>query len=245
MTNTPKTSVFARLPILVILLVAVIGGGWFGPLLDFELLRNHRAALLEWQSANAALFAVGFVVTYAAIVAFSLPGAAVLSVAGGYLFGLWLGVVLNVTGATIGAVAIFWAARMGLGHSLAARLDQRDPRLKRARAALVQNAANVMLLMRLLPLVPFFVVNLLPALVGVRFWTYLWTTAVGIIPGAFVFTSVGVGLGEVLNRGETPDLSIMSEPYVIGPILGLAALSALPLVVKAMRRRAPLSDDKD
>jgi uncharacterized membrane protein YdjX (TVP38/TMEM64 family) len=75
----------------------------------------------------------------------------------------------------------------------------------------------------------------LPALVGVRFWNFLWTTALGIVPGAIVFTWIGVGLGEVFARGERPDLSLIWEPYILGPILGLCALAALPIVVKRLR----------
>ena len=89
--------------------------------------------------------------------------------------------------------------------------------------------------MRLVPAVPFFVANLLPALVGVRVVNFAWTTIVGIIPGALVFTWIGVGLGEVFDRGERPDLSLLWEPHVIGPILGLCALAALPILIKSLR----------
>ena len=90
-------------------------------------------------------------------------------------------------------------------------------------------------MMRLVPAVPFFVANLLPALVGVRFVNFAVTTVLGIIPGAIVFTSIGVGLGAVFDRGESPDLSLLWEPHVIAPLLGLAALSALPMAIKAIR----------
>ncbi len=89
--------------------------------------------------------------------------------------------------------------------------------------------------LRLVPVVPFFVANLLPALVGVKFRNFVWTTALGIVPGALVFTSIGVGLGQVFDRGESPDLSLLWEPHVIGPILGLSLLAALPIVIKAIR----------
>ena len=91
--------------------------------------------------------------------------------------------------------------------------------------------------MRLVPVVPFFVANLLPALVGVKFRNFLITTALGIIPGGIVFTWIGVGLGEVFDRGESPDLSLLWEPHVIGPILGLCVLAALPIVIKALKGR--------
>ena len=89
--------------------------------------------------------------------------------------------------------------------------------------------------MRLVPVVPFFVANLLPALVGVRFLNFVYTTVLGIIPGALVFTWIGVGVGEVFDRGESPDLSLLWEPQVIGPILGLCVLAALPIIIKTIR----------
>ena len=100
-----------------------------------------------------------------------------------------------------------------------------------------ENEIEVLLLLRLVPAVPFFVANLLPALVGVKLINFLWTTAVGIIPGAIVFTWIGVGVGEVFDRGGTPDLSLLWEPHVIGPILGLCVLAALPMIIRAFRGR--------
>ena len=91
--------------------------------------------------------------------------------------------------------------------------------------------------MRLVPAVPFFLANLLPAMVGVGFGRFLWTTALGIVPGALVYTSIGVGLGEVFDRGETPDLALLRDPMVIGPILGLCVLAALPMLLRAIRAR--------
>jgi uncharacterized membrane protein YdjX (TVP38/TMEM64 family) len=107
--------------------------------------------------------------------------------------------------------------------------------MKRLKQRLHDHEISVLFLMRLVPAVPFFVANLLPALVGVRFRNFALTTVLGIIPGAVVFTWIGVGLGEVFDRGETPDLSLLWEPQIIGPILGLAALAALPMLIKAMR----------
>ena len=234
-TSAPKASWLRRAPLLIILACALAGVVFLKDHISFDLLQEHRNALLAWQQTHGLLAAASFVLLYVVVVALSLPGAAVLSVTGGFLFGLWLGAGLNILGATIGASAIFMAARVGFGEQLAARMEQSDGRMKKIQAGLLDNAISVMLMMRLVPVVPFFVANLLPALVGVRLVPFIWTTAVGIIPGALVFTSIGVGLGEVFDRGESPDLSILWEPYVIGPMLGLAALSALPMVVRLLR----------
>lgn len=225
-----------HLPLAVIVLVAVAGAFTLRDYLDFDTLRRHRAALLALQEQHFALLAAGFVGLYVLIVAFSLPGAAVASVTGGFLFGLAAGTVFNVAAATTGAAAIYWAARLGLGGSLAARFDAAGGRVARLRAGLRENEVSVLLLMRLVPAVPFFLANLLPAMVGVGFGRFLWTTALGIVPGALVYTSIGVGLGEVFDRGESPDLSLLRDPKVVLPILGLCLLAALPMLLRWLRR---------
>ncbi|MBN7785937.1 TVP38/TMEM64 family protein [Ponticoccus gilvus] len=233
--DTPTRRWTRHLPLAAILLVAGLGFFLLRDTLTFETLRANREALTAFRDAHFLLMGLGFALAYVAIVAFSLPGAAVASVTGGFLFGLWAGTALNVAAATVGAVLIFLAARAGLGRTVAQRLETSEGTLKRVKDGLRDNEVNVLLVLRLVPVVPFFVANLLPALVGVSFRNFLWTTAVGIIPGALVFTSIGVGLGEVFDRGESPDLSLLWAPHVIGPILGLAALAALPIVVKAVR----------
>jgi uncharacterized membrane protein YdjX (TVP38/TMEM64 family) len=222
-------------PLAVILVAAAAGYVTLREHITFDMLRDHRETLLAFRDSHFAMLAAGFVATYLVIVAFSLPGAAVASVTGGFLFGLGLGTTLNVTAASLGAIAIFLAARWGLGAALAARIETSEGRMKRLKQRLHDHEISVLFLMRLVPAVPFFVANLLPALVGVRFRNFVLTTVLGIIPGAVVFTWIGVGLGEVFDRGETPDLSLLWEPQIIGPILGLAALAALPMLIKAMR----------
>lgn len=222
-------------PLAAIAIAAVVGYFTLGDYLSFETLANNRESLLAFRNSHFGLMALIFVAIYVVIVAFSLPGAAVASLTGGFLFGLALGTTLNVLAATTGAVAIFLAARWGLGKSLAAKMDSAEGTLKRFKDGLREHEISVLLLMRLVPAVPFFVANLLPALVGVKLRNFAWTTVVGIIPGAIVFTWIGVGLGEVFDRGEKPNLSLLWEPHVIGPILGLCVLAALPIVIKAVR----------
>ncbi|WP_425099960.1 TVP38/TMEM64 family protein [Tropicibacter sp. S64] len=239
MTQTaPASGLKRHLPLLTILVVAVIGFFTLRDYLSFDTLQDNRETLLTFRDSHYAVLVLMFLALYIVIVAFSLPGAAVASVTGGFLFGLWAGTVYNVIAATIGACAIFFAARAGLGQALAARLDASEGTVKKLTRGLHENEISVLFILRLVPAVPFFVANLLPALVGVKFRNFLLTTALGIIPGALVFTSIGVGLGEVFDRGERPDLSLLWAPHIIGPILGLAALAALPIVTKALRGRS-------
>jgi len=234
---TPEPALNAwrqRLPLIVVICVAVIGGFVLRDHLSFAALSANREALLAFRDAHYALTALAFVAAYVAIVAFSLPGATVATLTGGFLFGLWPGALFNITGATLGAVLIFLAVRSGVGRSLAARVDATDGRVAKLMRAIRENEIPVLFSMRLVPVLPFFIANIIPALIGVRAWVFAATTFAGIIPGGIIFTWVGVGLGEVLARGETPDLGIIFQPYILGPLLGLAALSFVPVVLKRM-----------
>ena len=119
-------------------------------------------------------------------------------------------------------------------------MDASEGAVKRIKRAIDANQWETLFLIRLVPAVPFFVANVVPALVGVPLHRYAVTTFLGIIPGAVVYTSVGAGLGEVFARGETPDLGIIFEPHILLPILGLCALAALPIILKAVRGRKGL-----
>ncbi|WP_407925857.1 TVP38/TMEM64 family protein [Alterinioella nitratireducens] len=223
------------LPLIVIALVAASGWFFFRDYLSFEALRDNREALLAFRDANYLAMVAGYIVAYVAIVAFSLPGATPATLAGGFLFGLFPGAFYVVVSATLGAIVIFLAAKWGLGEALAARMDASSGRIKRIKEGIEANELPMLFLIRLVPAVPFFVANLLPALVGVALGPYVFTTFFGIMPGTVVYTWVGAGLGEVFARGDTPDLGIIFEPMILGPILGLCALALLPIIIKAVR----------
>lgn len=225
-----------RLPILVILAAALLGAIALRDDLSFQTLARHREELLAFRDAHYLWAVVLFLATYVAIVGLSLPGGTVATLAGGFLFGLFPGVLYNVLGAGTGAVLVFLAARTGFGDTLARKLDGAGGKAARLQAALRQNEWSVLFLMRLVPLVPFFIANLVPAVVGTSLHRFAISTFVGVIPGALVFTSVGSGLGEVFARGEAPDLGIIFTPPVLLPLLGLAALAALPMLLRAFRK---------
>jgi uncharacterized membrane protein YdjX (TVP38/TMEM64 family) len=236
-TSAPRSAMARRLPLLFVLVVAAIGAFTLREHLTFDTLRDNREALLHFRDANYALTALAFIGTYVAIVAFSLPGATIATLTGGFLFSVMPGALFNITAATIGAIAIFTAVRWGLGDRLAAKIDASDGRVKRLKQSIAENELSVLFLVRLVPVVPFFVANVVPALVGVRPRNFALTTFLGIMPGGLVYTWVGAGLGEVFARDETPNLGIIFEPFVLGPILALCALATLPIIVKALRRQ--------
>lgn len=235
--NAPASCGFVRkLPILISLAGAAIGAFTLRDHLSFAALADNREALLAFRDAHYAWAVLVFVAAYVGIVAFSLPGATIATLAGGFLFGLFPGVIYNVGAASLGAVAVFLAARAGFGASVAEGIAARGGAVARLQAGLRDNEWSVLLMMRLVPAVPFFLANLIPAFVGTRLVPFAVTTVLGIIPGGLVFTSVGAGLGEVFARDETPDLSVIFAPHIIGPILGLAALSALPIAIRYFRK---------
>jgi len=235
-----KGGLARRLPLITILVVAAIGAFTLRDQLTFEALAENREALIAFRDANYGLTVVAFVAAYVAIVAFSLPGATIATLTGGFLFSTFPGALFNITGATFGATLIFLAARWGFGERLAAKMDASEGTVKRIKTAIDDTQWEALFLIRLVPAVPFFVANVVPALVGVPLFRYVVTTFLGIIPGAVVYTSVGAGLGEVFARGETPDLGIIFEPHILLPILGLCALAALPIALKALRGKKGL-----
>ena len=227
-----------RLPILAILSTAVLGAVLLRDQLDFDALARHQADLLGFRDAHYLVTVLGFILVYVAIVGLSLPGATVATLAGGYLFGVFPGVFYNVASAGTGAIVVFMAARAGFGTALADRMAKGGGAVARLRAGLVRNEWSVLFLMRLLPVIPFFLANLLPAAIGTSLWRFAVTTFLGIFPATLVFTAVGAGLGEVFARGERPDFGLLLEPQIMIPILGLALIAALPMVLKAFRKEA-------
>ncbi|MGR3636387.1 MAG: TVP38/TMEM64 family protein [Shimia sp.] len=235
-TETPPKSGLARLLPLAVIGAVALGGAWLlGDYLTFEALRDNREMLIAYRDAHYWAAVAAFMAIYVLIAGFSLPGATIATLAGGFLFGTFPGVLYNVGAATMGATIVFLAARWGLGEKLSAKMDAGEGRIKAIKAGIDENQWSMLFIIRLVPLVPFFVANLIPALVGVSLWRYVVSTFVGIIPGGLVYTSVGAGLGEVFARGETPNLGIIFEPHVLLPILGLAALAVLPVVLKLIR----------
>ena len=208
--------------------------------LSFETLRAHRLDLETWVGANTPLAVALFFLIYVVVVACSLPGGSVLTLLGGFLFGLWFGGFIVVFAATIGASLLFLAARHAFGDLLRRKAG---PTIQRMEAGFRENALSYLLVLRLVPLFPFFIVNLVPAFLGVPFSTYLIATFIGIIPGTFVYASVGNGLGAVFEQGGEPDWGIIYNPEVFGPLVALALLSCVPIVYKRVTTRRGAGGD--
>jgi len=232
--SRPRTSTLTRyVPLALIAVAACVGAFALRDYLGFEALRDNREALIAFRDSNFILTVLGFIAVYVVIVTFSLPGALIATLTGGFLFGTIAGVAINVTAATLGATLIFLAAQFGLGDKLRARMEASDGLVSKIKKGLDENQWSMLFFIRLVPAVPFFVANLIPAFLGVPLRRFVISTFLGIIPGSLVYTSVGAGLGEVFARGETPNLGLIFEPHILLPMLGLCALSLLPVVIKA------------
>jgi len=202
--------------------------------LTFETLRDNRAWLLQRVTDSALFTSLAFIALYIVVVAFSLPGGAVMTIAGGFLFGQWLGTVYVVVAATMGATVLFIAARTALGDLLRAKAG---PFLKKMEAGFQENAFSYLLVLRLIPVFPFFIVNLVPAFLGVSLRTYVVATFVGIIPGSLVYASFGAGLGSLLDAGDKSSPAAILKPEVVTALVGLAILALLPVVYKKVKAK--------
>ena len=223
------------LPLLAILavLVLVVSQGWHR-YLSWPVVAEFRGWAAAHVAAQPVLAAAAYVVVYLAAVAASVPGAVVLTVSGGLLFGAWAGTVLAVLGATSGAILFFLAARTALGPMIAGRA--RGP-VDALRPALERDGFGFLLAARLVPVVPFWLANLAPALAGMRLAPFALATFLGIIPGTAVFASLGAGIGHVLDSGQAPDLAIILSPPVLLPLLALALLAIAPSLWRRWRTR--------
>ena len=219
-----------------ILLLGLASFLMFGPdrAVSFEMLGRHHATLVAWVSAHRAAAMATFVLAYALAVAFSLPVAILVTPIGGFLFGTWLGALLSVVGATVGSIAVFLAARSALSDLMQRRAA---PLLGRFEAGFRRDGFSYLLFLRLVPIFPFWLVNIVPALLGMRLAPYTLATLIGIVPAAVVYAGAGAGFGAVFARGETPDLGLLFEWPILLPLVGLGLLALLPVVYGQRRRR--------
>ena len=203
-------------------LVFLLGIGAFvyfdlGQYLSLESLKENRDDLLNYTEANFVLAATLFILVYLLQTTFSLPGGAILTLTGGFLFGSVMGTVLVNVGATTGATLAFLAARYLLRDWVESKFGNR---LGPIQAGFAQNAFSYLMTLRLIPAFPFFLVNLVSGLTRVNIGTYVLATSIGIIPGSFVFAFAGRQLGSINSLGE-----IASPPVLLAfTLLGLLAL---------------------
>lgn len=226
---------FAPLALIVLALAAVFGTG-LNRYLSIDELAAQRHALLDLVHAHPAAGLAVYILAYVLVVAFSIPGAMIMTMTGGFLFGPWLGSAAAVTGASVGATIMFLVARSALGEALRRR-TRAGGLMDRIQAGVRANAFAYLLALRLIPAVPFWLCNIAAGFVHIPIATYVAATVLGIIPSTVIYAGIGSGLGHVFDAGGKPDLGLVLAPEVLAPLIGLAVLSLAPIAYHAWKRR--------
>ena len=201
--------------------------------LSFSVIKSHHLQLVEHVNNNRFFSALVYVISYTALVSFSLPGGTMMTILGGFLFGPMAGALLAVIGATLGANIIFLAARYAFSDWF---LPRAGSAIFKMREGFKANALSYLFFLRLVPIFPFFLVNLAPAFLGVKFSTYLMGTFIGIMPGTLIYAFVGDGLGAIIKVDANVDLDIIFAPRFLFPLIGLGVLALVPII---WRRKNP------
>lgn len=222
------------IPLIIIAVLMLLA--WYFNLtqyLSYEAIRANRMALVDYVEQHYILAPLVFIGAYITVTALSIPVAVYLTLLGGFLFPQPLSTLYVVTGATIGACFLFFAASTALGETLRERAG---PRLAKMRSGFQENAAGYLLFLRLVPLFPFWLVNIAPALLGVPFITFLWTTALGITPGAFVYAQVGTGLGAIFESGEEFSVNALLNNDIKIAFVALGIFALIPTVYRMWKK---------
>jgi len=216
-----------RYALLLVLIVLVAAAYFGGDYLTIENLKESRDGLLQSVDNNYLIATVLFIVLYILVVALSIPGATVMTLAGGLMFGAIVGTIYVNIGATIGAVIVFLLARYLFGEKLQKKYHKQ---LKTVNKEIVKNGLNYMLTLRFIPLFPFFAINAIAGLTKVPLRTYVWTTSLGIIPGSFAYAFAGSRLSTIESLKD-----IISPGMIMAfVLLGLVAL--LPIILKKVKK---------
>lgn len=225
----PSRSLPAGKYILAVALAIAVAGFFYYALdryLSFEALKTHRDALSALTEANYGTAVAVFIISYALITGMSLPGAVIMTLAGGFLFGSVLGTLYVNIAATTGATLAFLASRYLLREWVETKFGQRMDAFQRGFA---ENAFNYLMTLRLIPIFPFFLVNLLCGLTRIRLSTYMLATAIGIVPGSFVYAYAGRQLGGLNSMAD------IATPGVLLAFTLLGLLALAPVLYRRLR----------
>lgn len=221
----PAWQRFAPLAVLAGVLGVIIFNGWHKQL-TLENVFAVREAFQGFITQHFFIAMLAYIATYAAAVAISVPGASILTLSGGLIFGWFFGGAAAVTGASIGAILLFLIARSAFGEALRAKAG---PKINGLVEGFQKDAMSYLLFLRLVPAFPFFVVNIAAALLGVPLRTYIIGTVLGIIPATFAFASIGAGLDSVFAKSKADQVACAAlKGMAVCPL----ELSAKSLVTK-------------
>ncbi|MGE3954304.1 MAG: TVP38/TMEM64 family protein [Parachlamydiales bacterium] len=224
-----------RLIPLVVIAILMLLAWYFGltKYLSFDALAANRQVLTSFVERHYIVAPLVFMGIYILSTSLSVPGGVWLTLAGGFLFGQPWSTIYVVVGATIGATIIFLIARTAVGAVLRAKAA---PFLKKMEAGFKENQISYLFFLRLIPAFPFWLVNIAPAIFNVGLLTYVWTTALGILPGTFVYTQAGTGLGAILDSGQGFTLKGIFNLQIRIALIALAIFALIPVAVKQIRK---------
>lgn len=248
-TSTARFKLLKRFGPLVAIAGAMVAAFAFGlnDYLSLSALIQQREMLAGVITDNLALSILVFGALYALAVALSFPAASLLTIASGFLFGWLVGGLTVVVAATVGATALFLAARTAFGQAIA---NKAGPTLGKLLKGFKDDAFSYLLFLRLTPLFPFTLVNIAPALANVPLRSYVIATFFGIMPGTMAYAFVGSGLDSVIMAQEAAnpgcaaagtcaiDLGSLVTREIIFAFAALGAVALIPPLAKAWRARA-------
>jgi uncharacterized membrane protein YdjX (TVP38/TMEM64 family) len=202
--------------------------------LSLQSLRDHRALLLGYVGAHPVLAAASYAAIYVSIIAFSVPGGTIMTIAGGFLFGTFEAATLATCSATLGGTILFLATKTALADYFRTRMG---PRVRRFEDGFNRNAFSYLFVSRLIPMFPFPIVNIASGLLDVKASTFIIATFTGIIPATVVFAGLGSGLGKLFDKGVAPNMHLFLRPQILLPVAGLAILALIPPIWRAIASR--------
>jgi len=214
-----KKLIIALLVLIILIVLRVI----FNDLLSFNMLQENKEQLINFVDENYLFAVIGFILIYIIVIGLSIPGATVLTITGGFLFGSFLGTVYTNIGATAGAIIVFLLARYLIGDWVQKKWKKQ---LTKINQDIAKNGFSYLLTLRFIPLFPFFLINLAAGISKVNLRTFAWTTSIGIIPGSFVYAFAGNQISLI-----TSVESILS-PGIILALIMLGLLAAIPVILK-------------
>lgn len=238
-----KSNMFVKLwPIFAIIaaVVVFISNGWH-EVLTLETLRERREVLLAFVQENMLIAVLAYIGIYIVATVVMTPGAGVLTIAGGFLFGLVTGSILTVIGATLGASTLFFAAKSSVGSILR---EKAGPFVSKMEEGFKQDAWSYMFALRFIPAVPYPVANIAPAIFGAKYSQYAITTMLGIIPGVIAYTWIGSGLGATFDAGENPDLAGVAK-NLIPALVALGVVALIPVAWKKFGPKSAVTADSE
>jgi uncharacterized membrane protein YdjX (TVP38/TMEM64 family) len=201
---------------------------------SFQSLQDHHVFLMTWTSTHPVLAVGLFMLCYIITILCAVPTTLLLSLTAGFLFGVAHGFAYVILSGVFGAMLFFLMVRAALAEWLTNKMGQK---LRHFEKGFQENAFNYILMLRFIPVFPFFVVNMAAALLDVRLSSFLVATFFGIMPSTLVYVSLGHGMEKIFEQHQTPNLAVIFQPHILLPLLALACLAVLPVVYKKWGKR--------